>query len=74
MRGTCPDPDHDDGQRAFFVNDRRGVFHCFGCGLHGDVIRWMTDNRDMEYVAAVKHLVRLASLDQQGPDHADAVR
>lgn len=68
MRGPCPEPDHDDGQRAFFVNDRTSVFHCFGCGLHGDAIRWMTSMRGLGYVEAVEHLVRLANLQPDGDE------
>ena len=62
MRGPCPAPDHDDNQKAFFVSDRQGFFHCFACGIHGDAIRWMTDYRGMGYVEAVRHLAAEAGL------------
>ena len=62
MRGTCPESDHDDDQKAFFVNDRKGFFHCFGCGIHGDAIRWMTSYRNVGYVEAVRMLARQAGL------------
>lgn len=61
-RGTCPEPDHDDDQKAFFINDRQGFYHCYACGIHGDAIRWMTFYRDMDYVDAVRLLVREAGL------------
>jgi len=32
------------------------VSHCFGCGAHGDVIRWMTDQRGLSFMDAVKEL------------------
>ena len=66
MRGACPASDHDDDQKAFFVNDRQGIFHCFGCGIHGDVIRWMTDYRGMDYVDAVRQLAADAGLTTDG--------
>ena len=29
MRGTCPESDHPDDQKSFFVSDRQGIYHCF---------------------------------------------
>lgn len=62
MRGPCPAVDHDDDQKAFFVSDRQGFFHCFGCGIHGDAIRWMTDYENHGYVEAVRILAHRAGL------------
>lgn len=62
MHGPCPAHDHDDDQKAFYVNDRKGFFHCFGCGIHGDAIRWMTDYENVEYVEAMRLLAHRAGL------------
>ena len=35
--GLCPA--HSENTPSFHVNHER--MHCFGCGLHGDVIRWV---------------------------------
>jgi DNA primase len=59
MRAACPHPEHEDDQKAFFVNDEKGVFHCFGCGIHGDAIRWMTDHEGHGYVEAVRRLLAM---------------
>ncbi len=34
--GLCPF--HREKTPSFWVNDEKGVFYCFGCGAHGDVI------------------------------------
>ena len=67
-RGPCPAADHEDQDMSFFVSDRQGVFHCFGCGIHGDAIRWMTGSRGMQFVDAVRRLARDAGLlrDERG--------
>src|SRR3546814_13477255 len=39
-------PFHNEKTPSFTVNDEKGFYHCFGCGAHGDVIRWMTDQRE----------------------------
>ena len=38
-------PFHNEKSPSFTVSDSKGFYHCFGCGAHGDVIRWMTDQR-----------------------------
>ena len=47
---------------------RRVFYHCFGCGAHGDVIRWMTDQRGMGFMDAVKQLAEEAGLEVPAPD------
>ncbi|MEI6125500.1 MAG: CHC2 zinc finger domain-containing protein, partial [Pseudomonadota bacterium] len=35
-KGLCPF--HGEKTPSFFVNEDKKFFHCFGCGLSGDVI------------------------------------
>jgi len=37
--GRCPF--HDDQHPSLSVNEEKGLFHCFGCGVGGDVIRFV---------------------------------
>jgi hypothetical protein len=30
---------------SFTVSDDKGFYHCFGCGAHGDAIRWLVDSQ-----------------------------
>ncbi len=61
-------PFHDEKSPSFTVNDQKGFYHCFGCGAHGDVIRWMTDQRGMGFMDAVKQLAEEAGLEMPAPD------
>ena len=54
FKGCCPF--HNEKTPSFYVNDEKGFYHCFGCGAHGDVIRWMTDQRGLAFMDAVKEL------------------
>ena len=38
-RGLCPL--HREQTPSFYVDADKGVFHCFGCGVGGDVIRFV---------------------------------
>ena len=58
MRGCCPF--HNEKTPSFYVNDDKGFYHCFGCSAHGDAIRWMTDQRGLPFMDAVKELPQAA--------------
>ena len=45
--GLCPF--HKEKTPSFTVNDDKGFYHCFGCGAHGDVIRFLTDCEKMPF-------------------------
>lgn len=59
-------PFHQEKTPSFTVNDQKGFYHCFGCGAHGDAIRFLTDARGMSFMDAVKELAQKA--DMQVPD------
>ncbi|MBV9527182.1 DNA primase [Sphingomonas sp.] len=61
-------PFHNEKTPSFTVNDDKHFYHCFGCGAHGDAIRFLTDNRGMPFMDAVKELAAKAGLDVPAPD------
>ncbi|MDE8653636.1 DNA primase [Novosphingobium album (ex Liu et al. 2023)] len=66
FKACCPF--HNEKSPSFTVNDEKGFYHCFGCGAHGDAIRWMTDQRGLAFMDAVKELAAEAGLDVPAPD------
>lgn len=67
-------PFHNEKTPSFTVNDEKGFYHCFGCGAHGDVIRWMTDQRGLQFMDAVKELAAQAGMEVPRPDPRAAER
>ena len=67
-------PFHHEKSPSFYVNDDKGFYHCFGCSAHGDAIRWMTDQRGLAFVDAVKELADSAGLALPAPDPRAAER
>lgn len=61
-------PFHDEKSPSFTVSDQKGFYHCFGCGAHGDAIRWMTDQRGLEFMDAVKELAAEAGMEVPAAD------
>ena len=52
--GLCPF--HEERTPSFFVNEDKGVFHCFGCGEAGDVVRFIELLEQTDFKGAVKIL------------------
>jgi len=67
-------PFHHEKTPSFTVSDEKGFYHCFGCGAHGDAIRWMTDQRGLEFMDAVQELAAQAGMEVPRPDPREAKR
>jgi DNA primase len=65
-------PFHNEKTPSFTINDEKGFYHCFGCGAHGDVIRWMTDQRGLTFMDAVKELASQAGMEVPAADPRQA--
>lgn len=66
FKACCPF--HNEKSPSFTINDEKGFYHCFGCGAHGDAIRWMTDHQGLPFLEAVKELASLAGMEVPAPD------
>jgi DNA primase len=71
-KGCCPF--HNEKTPSFYVNDDKGFYHCFGCSAHGDAIRWMTDQRGLSFIDAVKELADAAGMEVPAADPKAAER
>ncbi|MCW1381798.1 DNA primase [Novosphingobium sp. KCTC 2891] len=72
FKACCPF--HNEKTPSFTINDEKGFYHCFGCGAHGDVIRWMTDHQGLPFMEAVKELASQAGMEVPAPDPRAAMR
>jgi DNA primase len=59
--GLCPF--HNERTPSFSVSPDRQMFHCFGCGAGGTVIRFVMDMEGQSFVEAVARLAARVNLD-----------
>ncbi|WP_419816141.1 DUF7146 domain-containing protein [Glacieibacterium sp.] len=52
--GLCPF--HDERTASFGISEDKGMFHCFGCGANGDVIRFVMLSEGLEFLEAARWL------------------
>ena len=69
-KGLCPF--HGEKTPSFHVNSDKGFFHCFGCGVGGDVIKFLELRDKITFPDAVRQLAERSGMtlpDKQ--DNAD---
>src|SRR5437879_1847360 len=59
-KGLCPF--HSEKTPSFTVNPRKGIFHCFGCGVGGDAFGFLMRQDRLAFPEAVRTLARTAGI------------
>ncbi len=73
--GLCPF--HSEKTPSFSVNPGKQIFHCFGCGVGGDVFKFLELQEGLNFPEAVKKLAGRAGISLpadstfRGPDKKD---
>ena len=70
--GLCPF--HDEKTPSFSVNPDRQFYHCFGCGVGGDVFKFIQEIDRVTFVEAVKFLAERAGIalpERSGPSREE---
>ena len=60
FKGLCPF--HQEKTPSFHVDSARQMFHCFGCGKGGDVVRFLMDKENLTFVDALHMLATRAGI------------
>lgn len=56
-------PFHSEKTPSFYVDDRKGLFHCFGCGKGGDLIGFVQEIEHLEFYEALEFLAEIAGVE-----------
>src|SRR2546428_10092390 len=56
FKGLCPF--HSEKTPSFHVNPEKGFFHCFGCGVGGDVFKFLELHESVGFQDAVRMLAQ----------------
>ena len=67
-QGLCPF--HPEKTPSFTVNPELGLYHCFGCGVGGDAIRFVREVEHLDFVDAVERLAAKAGITLRYDDAA----
>src|SRR6266853_3934455 len=59
-KGLCPF--HGEKTPSFMVNPKKGIFHCFGCGVGGDACGFLMRQDRLSFPEAVRALAKAAGV------------
>src|SRR5690349_9652866 len=71
-KGLCPF--HGEKTPSFHVNRDKGFFHCFGCGVGGDVFKFLELHDKVGFADAVKQLAQRVGLTLPELEQSDEQR
>ncbi|HUA77618.1 MAG TPA: DNA primase, partial [Acetobacteraceae bacterium] len=60
-RACCPF--HNEKTPSFWVSPEKQFYHCFGCGAHGTVLRFLMEHDRMAFPEAVEELATRLGMD-----------
>src|SRR6202048_3218150 len=76
FKACCPF--HNEKSASFWVSPEKQFYHCFGCGAHGQVLRFLMEHDHMAFPAAVAELLLILERDRgeirDGDRHYDRFR
>ncbi|MBB2907422.1 DNA primase [Rhizobium sp. RAS22] len=61
-------PFHGEKSPSFHCEDRKGRYHCFGCGVSGDHFRFLTELEGLSFPEAVQQIADMAGISMPQPD------
>ncbi|MGH8299728.1 MAG: CHC2 zinc finger domain-containing protein, partial [Steroidobacteraceae bacterium] len=56
-------PFHSEKTASFWVSPEKQFYHCFGCGAHGTVLRFLMEHDRMAFPEAVEELASRLGLE-----------
>jgi DNA primase len=68
-KGLCPF--HGEKSPSFMVNEELQIYKCFGCGVGGDVIKFLMEIEGLDFIEALEKLAKRAGvkLEKKGRDN-----
>lgn len=61
-------PFHGEKTPSFHCEDKKGRYHCFGCGVSGDHFRFLTENDGLSFPEAVERVAEMAGVPMPARD------
>lgn len=61
-------PFHGEKTPSFHCEDKKGRYHCFGCGVSGDHFKFLTELDGVSFPEAVERVAAMAGIAMPAPD------
>lgn len=61
-------PFHEEKTPSFTVTPRKKFYHCFGCGAHGNAVRFLMEHQNLPFPEALRYAAQHAGMQVPKPD------
>ncbi|AZP94778.1 DNA primase [Helicobacter pylori] len=52
-------PFHDERSASFMVSHEKNIYHCFGCGVSGDALKFLQEYKKLSFIEAVEEVAQI---------------
>ncbi len=57
FKASCPF--HDEKSASFMVSPEKNIYHCFGCGVSGDALKFLQEYKKLSFIEAVEEVAKI---------------
>ncbi|ANT42673.1 DNA primase [Helicobacter phage Pt21299RU] len=57
FKACCPF--HEERSASFIVSPEKNIYHCFGCGVSGDALKFLQEIQKMSFIEAVEEVANI---------------
>ncbi|MCQ2878348.1 DNA primase [Helicobacter pylori] len=57
FKACCPF--HEERSASFIVSPEKNIYHCFGCGVSGDALKFLQEYKKLSFIEAVEEIAQI---------------
>ncbi|MGL2671749.1 DNA primase [Helicobacter pylori] len=57
FKACCPF--HDERSASFIISPEKNIYHCFGCGVSGDALKFLQEYKKLSFIEAVEEVAKI---------------
>ncbi len=57
FKACCPF--HEERSASFIVSPEKNIYHCFGCGVSGDALKFLQEYKKLSFIEAVEEIAKI---------------
>ncbi|WRG58754.1 DNA primase [Helicobacter pylori] len=57
FKACCPF--HEERSASFIVSPEKNIYHCFGCGVSGDALKFLQEYKKLSFIEAIEEVAQI---------------
>lgn len=57
FKACCPF--HEERSASFIISPEKNIYHCFGCGVSGDALKFLQEYQKISFIEAVEEIAKI---------------